>query len=105
MNNSALDAILVPKSIAVVGASATPGKIGFTVVNNLLKDGYTGKIFPVNPTATDILGLKVYASVKDIPETVEAAVITVPAKFVADVVRRMRSEGDQRTHGHHVRFW
>lgn len=86
MNNPALDGILRPKSVAVVGASATPGKIGYTVVNNLIKDGYTGKIYPINPSATEILGLKVYASVLDIPEPVECAVITVPAKFVAAVV-------------------
>ncbi len=95
MNISALDAILKPKSIAVVGASATPGKIGYTVVNNLIKDGYQGKIFPVNPTATEILGLKVYPTVNDIPEPVEAAVITVPAKFVAGVVKECGDKGIQ----------
>ena len=93
MNNSALDGILRPKSVAVVGASATPGKIGYTVVNNLIKDGYTGKIYPVNPTATEILGLKVYASVADIPEAVDAAVITVPAKLVAPVVEECGQKG------------
>jgi len=95
VNISALDAILKPKSIAVVGASATPGKIGYTVVNNLIKDGYQGKIFPVNPTATEILGLKVYPTVNDIPEPVEAAVITVPAKFVAGVVKECGDKGIQ----------
>ena len=93
MNNPALDGILKPKSVAVVGASATPGKIGYTVVNNLLKDGYTGNIYPINPTAKEILGLKVYASVLDIPEPVEAAVITVPAKFVAPVVEECGKKG------------
>ena len=93
MNHPALDAILKPKSVAVVGASATPGKIGYTVVNNLIKDGYQGKIFPINPTATDILGLKVYASITDVPEQVECAVITVPAKFVAQVVEECGKKG------------
>jgi acetyl coenzyme A synthetase (ADP forming)-like protein len=93
VNNPALDAILKPKSVAVVGASATPGKIGYTVVYNLIKDGYQGKIYPINPTATEILGLKVYASVLDIPEDVEAAVITVPAKFVAPVVEECGKKG------------
>jgi acetyltransferase len=93
VSNSALDAILKPKSVAVVGASATPGKIGYTVVKNLLKDGYSGKIYPVNPSATEILGLKVYPSVSAIPEPVEAAVITVPAKFVADVVKDCGAKG------------
>ncbi len=86
MNHPALDAILKPKSVAVVGASATPGKIGYTVVYNLIKDGYTGKIFPINPSSSEILGLKTYASVLDVPEEIETAVITVPAKFTAAVV-------------------
>lgn len=86
MNHPALDAILKPKSVAVVGASATPGKIGYTVVDNLIKDGYTGKIFPINPSSSEILGLKTYASVLDVPEEIETAVITVPAKFTAAVV-------------------
>ncbi len=93
MNNPALDAILTPKSVAVVGASATPGKIGHTVVNDLIKDGYKGKIYPINPTATEILGLKVYPSVMDIPEDVECAVITVPAKFVAAVIDECGKKG------------
>jgi len=86
VNHPALDAILKPKSVAVVGASATPGKIGYTVVDNLIKDGYTGKIFPINPSSSEILGLKTYASVLDVPEEIETAVITVPAKFTAAVV-------------------
>jgi acetyltransferase len=83
MNNPALDTILKPRSVAVVGASATPGKIGYSVVNNLLKDGYQGKIYPINPPASEILGLKVYPSVLDVHEEIECAVITVPAKLVA----------------------
>ena len=59
MDKELLDGLLKPKSIAVVGASGTPGKIGYTVVNNLINDGYKGPIYPVNPTATEILGLKV----------------------------------------------
>jgi acetyltransferase len=93
VNHPALDAILKPKSVAVVGASATPGKIGYTVVYNLIKDGYKGKVFPVNPTADEIQGLKVYPSVLEIPEPVDAAVITVPAKFVAQVVEECGKKG------------
>lgn len=93
MNHPALDAILKPKSVAVVGASATPGKIGYTVVKNLIKDGYHGKIYPINPTADEILGLKVYAAINDIPEEVECAVITVPAKLVAQVVEECGKKG------------
>lgn len=93
MNHPALDAILRPQSIAVVGASATPGKIGYTVVNNLIKDGFTGKIYPINPKEDEILGLKVYKSILDIEEPVDAAVITVPAKLVAPVVEECGKKG------------
>jgi acetate---CoA ligase (ADP-forming) len=93
VNQSALDAILKPQSVAVVGASSTPGKIGYTVVKNLIKDGYQGVIYPINPTADEILGLKAYASVLDVPETIEAAVITVPAKFVPGVVEECGKKG------------
>lgn len=93
MNNPALDAILRPKSVAIVGASGTPGKIGYTVVYNLIKDGYQGKIYPVNPNAAEILGLKTYPSVLDIPEPVEAAVITVPAKATKPVIEECGRKG------------
>jgi acetyltransferase len=93
VNQPALDAILKPKSVAVVGASATPGKIGYTVVENLINDGYQGKIYPINPTATEILGLKVYPSITAVPEAVDTAVITVPAKFVPGVVEECGKKG------------
>jgi acetate---CoA ligase (ADP-forming) len=88
-----LTGLLRPKSIAIIGASATPGKIGHTVVKNLVESGYKGGIYPVNPTADEILGLKVYTSVLDIPEPVDAAAITVPAKFVIDVTKECGEKG------------
>jgi acetyl coenzyme A synthetase (ADP forming)-like protein len=78
-----LNGLLRPKSIAVIGASAKPGKIGYTVIDNLLKDGYEGKIYPINLEATEILGLKVYKKIGDVPGEVDAAVMTIPAKVVA----------------------
>lgn len=88
-----LTGLLRPKSIAVVGASATPGKIGHTVIKNLIESGYEGGIYPINPTADEILGLKVYQSVLDVPGDIEAAAITVPAKFVMDVVKECGEKG------------
>jgi acetyl coenzyme A synthetase (ADP forming)-like protein len=78
-----LNCLLRPKSIAVIGASAKPGKIGYTVIDNLIRDGYKGKIYPINPEATEILGLKVYKNIGDVPDVVDAAVMTIPAKIVA----------------------
>ena len=88
-----LTGLLRPKSIAIIGASTTAGKIGHTVVKNLIESGYEGGIYPVNPSADEILGLKVYKSVLDIPEHVDAAAITVPAKFVMDVVNECGEKG------------
>jgi len=88
-----LTGLLKPKGIAVVGASATPGKIGHTVVKNLIESGYQGGIYPINPTVDKILGLKVYKSVLDIPDQVDAAAITVPAKFVLDVTKECGEKG------------
>jgi acetyltransferase len=82
-----------PKSVAVVGASVTPGKIGYTVLDNLIKEGFKGKIYPINPTATEILGLKVYATVADVPGEIDAAIITVPAKFVPEVTEECGKKG------------
>lgn len=93
MDQKALDGLLRPEKIAVVGASATPGKIGYTVVKNLLEGGYQGKIYPVNPSATEILGLKVYPAIRDIPENIDAAIITVPAKAVIPTIDELGAKG------------
>lgn len=93
MDHKALDGLLRPSKIAVVGASATPGKIGYTVLKNLLEGGYKGKIYPVNPSATEILGLKVYPTISDIPENIDAAIITIPAKAVISTIDELGAKG------------
>lgn len=93
MSKEALNCLMRPKSVAIVGASTQPGKIGYTVVENLIKGGYEGKLYPINPLAEDILGLPCYASVTAVPETVDLAVITVPVKFVAQVMEECGQKG------------
>jgi acetyl coenzyme A synthetase (ADP forming)-like protein len=93
MDQTLLNHLLRPKSVAVVGASTQPGKIGYTVIENLIKGGYKGKIFPINPTATEILSLQVYPSVTALPETVDLAVITIPVKVVAQVAEECGKKG------------
>ncbi|MCJ7696536.1 MAG: acetate--CoA ligase family protein [Anaerolineaceae bacterium] len=88
-----LTGLLKPKSVAVVGASSTPGKIGHTVVKNLIESGFKGGIYPVNPGADEILGLKCYPEITDIHDPVDAAVITVPAKFVLEVTKQCGEKG------------
>ncbi|BAF58671.1 MAG: CoA-binding protein [Pelotomaculum sp.] len=73
-----------PKSVAVIGASNKPGKIGCALVSNLIESGYQGRIFPVNSREKEILGLPCFPSVADIPEEVETAVFAVPAPKVLD---------------------
>ena len=86
-NPSGLNFFFEPKSVAVVGASRTPGKIGNTILRNLLKLGYEGQIFPVNPRAEEIEGLRSYASVAAIAEAVELVVMAIPAHLVLEVMR------------------
>lgn len=82
-----------PTSLAVVGASKTPGKIGYALVDNIIASGYKGKIFPINPKEKEILGLTCYSSLTEIPEEVETAVFAVPAQKVLDVARECGQKG------------
>ncbi len=93
MNNDELNALLKPKSIAVIGASATPGKIGYTVLENLQKSGYKGPVYPINPSASDILGMKCYASISDISGSIDAAVMCVPVKLVNTMAEECGKKG------------
>jgi acetyl coenzyme A synthetase (ADP forming)-like protein len=78
-----MNRIMKPKSVAVIGASAENGKIGNSVMKNLINGGYKGEIYPIHPKADEILGKKVYKSVKDIPGEVDIAVFAIPASLVA----------------------
>jgi acetyl coenzyme A synthetase (ADP forming)-like protein len=74
--------LMNPKAVAVIGASDQDGKIGNSVMKNLINGGYQGEIYPINPKADEILGKKAYASVTAIPGDVDVAVFAIPAKFV-----------------------
>lgn len=93
MNNDELNALLKPKSIAVIGASATPGKIGYTVLENLQKSGYKGPVYPINPSASEILGMKCFASISDVPGSVDSAVMCVPVKLVNTMAEECGKKG------------
>ncbi len=88
-----LEPLFRPRSIAVIGASRHPGKIGYTILKNIIEYGYRGKIYPVNPKATEILGLKAYPSILDVPGEVDMAVIAVPAKIVPVVAEEAGRKG------------
>lgn len=80
-----LELFFNPKSIAVIGASRTPGKIGYAILENL-KITFQGKIYPINPQATEILGLNAFPSVINVQEPIDLAVIAVPAETVKNVI-------------------
>jgi len=93
MAEDGLDAIFSPRSIAVVGASRQPGKIGYELVHNLVVNEYKGRVYPVNPKADAIHGLPCYPSVTALPEPVDLAIITVPAAIALAAVEECGKKG------------
>ncbi|MFF5898985.1 acetate--CoA ligase family protein [Streptomyces argenteolus] len=85
--------LMEPRSVAVIGASNEQGKIGNSVMRNLIDGGFAGQIHPVNPRADDILGRKAYKSVTDVPGEVDVAVFAIPAKFVASALQEVGRKG------------
>lgn len=77
-----LHAFFYPESVAVIGASSSPGKVGHTIVANMLGAGYKGKLYPVNPKATEIEGLKGVNDIADLPIGLDLGVVSVPRQFV-----------------------
>jgi len=89
-----LQKLFKPRSIAVIGASSVPGKIGYSVVHNLIEGGYQGEIFPVNLKEINILGIKVYKSVHDIPKNeIDLAILAIPARFCVNTVGECGKKG------------
>src|ERR1700731_4676686 len=81
-----MNRIMRPNAVAVIGASAENGKIGNSVMKNLINGGYQGAICPIPPSADSILGKKAYKSLKDVPGEIDVAVFAIPAKFVAQAL-------------------
>jgi 3-hydroxypropionyl-CoA synthetase (ADP-forming) len=81
-----LDYFFKPKSIAVLGASSTPGKIGYEVLKNIVDSGYEGNIYPINIKDGEILDLKTYKSILDVQNKIDLAVYALPAKYAPDTM-------------------
>jgi acetyl coenzyme A synthetase (ADP forming)-like protein len=79
----AMNRIMQPKAVAVIGASDEAGKIGNSVMKNLINGGYQGQIYPIHPKAAEIMGHQAFKSVKDVPGEIDTAVFAIPAKLVA----------------------
>src|SRR5215211_4342290 len=82
-----LDAIFGPETVAVVGASDRPGSVGRTIMWNLISNPFGGTVYPVNAKRQNVLGIKAYPSVSEIPERVDLAVIASPAPTVPEIIR------------------
>jgi len=87
-----LDAIFSPQSVAVIGASTTPGKVGHDIFANILRGGFTGTLYPVNPNARSVLSVRAYPNIKEIPDPVDLGIVILPPEpaleAVADAIEK-----------------
>ncbi len=88
-----LEVFSCPKAVAVIGASRSKTKLGYGVLSNIIEHGYPGQVYPINPNADEILGLKCYPSVLDVPGPVDLAVIVIPNKYVAGALEECGQKG------------
>jgi acetyl-CoA synthetase (ADP-forming) len=89
----AMDAIFKPSSVAVIGASDNPGKLGSHVMRSLIEGKYPGKIFPINPGKDEILGIKTYPSLLQVPDRVDLSIIVLPAELVPKTIKECNEKG------------
>jgi 3-hydroxypropionyl-CoA synthetase (ADP-forming) len=92
-DTSYLDTFFKAKSVALIGASATPGKIGNAVLDSLAKHEYKGKVYPVNPGHDEVMGLKAYPSLSSIPDAVDLVVVTIALSMVPDIISECAAKG------------
>ncbi|MEM1525655.1 MAG: acetate--CoA ligase family protein [Ignisphaera sp.] len=88
-----LELLFKPRSVAVVGASREPGKVGHSILKNIIDSGYSGRIYPINPKADSVLGLKAYKSLLEVPDPIDLAVVVVPAPSVPSVIEECGMKG------------
>jgi acyl-CoA synthetase (NDP forming) len=90
---TAIDAIFNPGTVAVIGASDNPGKLGSHVMRSLIEGKYPGKIYPVNPGKDEIMGIKTYPSLSQVPDTVDLSIIVLPADQVPKIIKECQEKG------------
>ena len=88
-NHSVMDKFFAPKSVAAIGASATPGKPGNVLLKNIRDNGFKGPVYPVNPRGGTIEGYEVLTSIDDLPAGIDQAVVTIPAASTPATVRAL----------------
>ena len=87
MSTDAIRSIFEPNSIAIVGASRNPEKVGYLILQNLIDSGFNGKLFPINPKVDEILGIRANPSLESVSEDIDLAVIVVPGTIVPNVLK------------------
>ena len=92
-NSKHMEMFFTPQSVALVGASATPGKIGNSVLDSLAKHDYKGKVFPINPKQEEILGIKCYPSISAVPEKIDLVVVCVDLSVTPPVLEECAKKG------------
>ncbi|QGY39978.1 CoA-binding protein [Pseudodesulfovibrio cashew] len=90
-SNAKFHSLLCPDSIAIVGASRNPAKLGHVVVSNLIRSGYKGTLYPVNPAGGEILGLSVIPSIGELPSPPDLAIVALPRDQVLDAMRELET--------------
>jgi len=90
---SKLESFLNPKSVAIVGASSNPAKLGWQILANLKSAGFSGDIYPVNPHETEILGLKAYQNISELKTKVDLAIVVIPAALVGAEIEKVANVG------------
>ena len=93
MSSDGLDKLFSHRSIAIIGASQKEGKIGHDVLLNIKEFGYKGRIYPINPKDTEVMGFKAYPSVLDVKEDIDLAVFAIPAPSVIEVIKECGKKG------------
>jgi len=93
LSDKSLELFFKPRGIAVIGASRNPEKIGYQLLKSLVEAGYEGEIYPINPKADEILGLKAYPSISKVSGKVDLAIIAIPAEGVSEVLREIGERG------------
>src|SRR5688500_17116541 len=88
-----LTALFRPKHVAVIGASRTPGKLGHSVLKNLVNGGYTGRVSAINPAGAEVEGKPGYRSLREMPERADCAFLAIPAAAIPDAVRECAEAG------------
>ena len=86
MSSKKLDKLFNPKVIAIIGATTKKGSVGYALMNNIIGSGFDGIVYPINPKRTNVLGVKAYPTLADVPDKIDLAIIATPAKSVPNIV-------------------